>query len=62
MGTAVVPAAVHAGQAWGANLDVRVRQGHGTGRASLIEVHAEHGAMTLTGVVRKFAEGTCEVY
>ena len=45
----------------GRGLNIRVHQGHGTGRASLIEVHAERGAMTLAGVVRKFAEGTCEV-
>jgi Phenazine biosynthesis-like protein len=60
-GTAAVPAAAYARQAWGAGLNIRVHQGHGTGRASLIKVHAERGAMTLAGVVRKFAEGTCEV-
>jgi trans-2,3-dihydro-3-hydroxyanthranilate isomerase len=60
-GTAAVPAAAYARQAWGAGLNIRVHQGHGTGRASLIKVHAERGVMTLAGVVRKFAEGTCEV-
>jgi trans-2,3-dihydro-3-hydroxyanthranilate isomerase len=59
VGTAAAPAAVYARRSWGAEPDVRVRQGHGTGRASLLEVRAIQGDMTLAGAVREFAHGTC---
>jgi predicted PhzF superfamily epimerase YddE/YHI9 len=58
VGTAAAPAAVYARDAWGAGTDVCVRQGHSLGRPSLITVHAEHGAMSLMGNVRRFAHGT----
>jgi len=61
VGTAAVPAAVHARRRWDAGPDVGIRQGHGTRRSSLLSVHAAPGAMTLAGAVRKFAEGTCEL-
>ena len=58
VGTAAAAAALYAFGSWSAGADVRVRQGHSVGRPSLITVHTEHGAMTVAGSVRQFAEGT----
>ncbi len=56
-GSAAGPIGVLAGRLWGTATDLTVRQGDEMGRPCRIEVHAEAGALRVSGAVTLAAEG-----